>query len=260
MARRIDAPKVRELAKGNAISKVCSVLSALTMQSPMRLNEISDATGLNRVTALRILEELGETGFISRAGSPPRYDFGPEIVAMSAAASRSFNVRNAVRPSLLRLADLTGDTILLSVRSGAESIVVDRVVGDYPIRANFLDIGSRRPLGVGGGSMALLAWLPQAEQEAVLDITVGRLDIYPRIDRPVLERHIAEARERGFVAMYDIVVEKMGAIGLPLRDAQGQVVAAISIVALSERIAEREAMLVDALNQEARAISRQLTL
>jgi DNA-binding IclR family transcriptional regulator len=51
----------------------------------------------------------------------------------------------------------------------------------------------------------------------------------------------------------------MGAIGLPLRDPQGQVVAAISIVALSERIAEREAMLVDALNQEARAISKQLT-
>ena len=258
MPRKIDAPTVRELAKGNAIAKVCSVLSALTAHSPLRLNEISEATGLHRVTALRILEDLSETGYIARSGNPPRYDFGPEVVAMSAAASRSFSMGDAARPSLLKLADLTGDTILLSVRSGAESIVIDRVVGDYPIRANFLDIGSRRALGIGGGSMALLAWLPHPEREAILEITLGRSGSYPQISRAVLNDHIATATARGYVAMYDIVVQKMGAIGFPLRDAQGQVVAAISIVALSERISEREPMLVEALIQEARAIARHL--
>lgn len=258
MPRKMEEPTVKELGKGNAISKVCAVLSALTAQSPLRLNEISEATGLNRVTALRILEELTEAGFIVRGGNPPRYDFGPEVVAMAAAASRSFNIRDAVRPSLLRLADQSGDTVLLSVRTGAESVVVDRVVGDYPIRANFLDIGSRRPLGIGGGSMALLAWLPPAERDAVLDITCSRIAAYPRIDRAILQDHIAQAQARDYVAMFDIVVEKMGAIGLPLRDAQGRVVAAISITALSERIAEREAALVEMLSQESRAIARQL--
>lgn len=258
MAKKIAAPTIKDLGKGNAIAKVCAVLNTLTANSPLRLNEISDATGLNRVTALRILEELAETGYITKSGNPPRYDFGPEILAMSAAASRSFNIRDAVRPSLLRLADLTGDTILLSVRSGAESVVVDRVVGNYPIRANFLDIGARRILGIGGGSMALLAWLPIAEREAILDITTSRLDAYPKITREILQEHIDGAVARGYVTMYDIVVEKMGAIGYPLRDAHGQVSAAISVVALSERIAEREKMIVDALAQEAKAILRQL--
>lgn len=258
MTKRIMATSIKDLGKGNAIAKVCAVLSTLTAKSPLRLNEISDATGLNRVTALRILEELTEIGYINRAGNPPRYDFGPEVVAMAAAASRSFNIRDAVRPSLLRLADLTGDTILLSVRSGAESIVVDRVVGDYPIRANFLDIGARRILGIGGGSMALLAWLPLAEREAILDITASRLDAYPQISRATLQEHIDAATSRGYVTMYDVVVQKMGAIGYPLRDAHGQVVAAISVVALSERIAEREQMIAEALGQEAKSILRQL--
>lgn len=256
MPKKLDVQTVKDLAKGNSIAKVCAVLSTLTAKSPLRLNEISDATGLNRVTALRILEDLAQSGFITRSGNPPRYDFGPEIVAMSAAASRSFNVRDAARPSLLRLADLTGDTILLSVRSGAEAIVVDRAVGGFPIRANFLDVGMRRPLGVGGGSMALLAWLPQAEREAILDITANRLESYPSITRVVLQEHIEAATARGYVTMYDIVVQKMGAIGFPLRDTRGQVTAAISVVALSERISEREQMIVEALLQEAKAISR----
>lgn len=256
MPKKIAESSIKDLAKGNAIAKVGAVLSTLTMKSPLRLNEIADATGLNRVTALRILEELSEIGFINRSGSPPRYDFGPEVLAMAAAASRSSSVREAARPSLLRLADLTGDTVLLSVRSGAEAIVVDRVVGDFPIRANFLDIGSRRMLGIGGGSMALLAWLPVAERDAILDITVSHLEAYPHITRDVLQQHIDAASARGYVTMYDLVVNKMGAIGYPLRDAQGQVVAAISVVALTERIRDREPMIADALHQEAKSILR----
>jgi len=258
MPRRSEPPGLRDLARGNAIAKVCAVLRALGERSPMRLSEIAAATGLNRVTALRILDDLGAAGFVSRGGTPPRYDFGPEVVALSAAASRALNIRDAVRPSLVRLADLSGDTVLLSVRANAEAIVVDRVVGDYPIRANFLDIGSRRPLGVGGGSMALLAWLPGPERDAILETTAQRLERYPRIDRTTLEQHIEKARAQGHVAMYDIVVPRMGAVAVPVHDAAGQVAAAISIVALSDRIAEREADLVEALHREARAIARLL--
>lgn len=258
MPRRSEPSGLRDLAKGNAIAKVCAVLRALGERSPMRLSEIAEATGLNRVTALRILDDLGAAGFVSRSGTPPRYNFGPEVVALSAAASRAFNIRDAARPSLVRLADLSGDTVLLSVRASAEAIVVDRVVGDSPIRANFLDVGSRRPLGVGGGSMALLAWIPEPERDAVLEATAQRLETYPRIDRSILERHIAEARARGHVVMYDIVVPRMGAVAVPVRDAAGQVAGAISIVALSDQIAEREAELVEALHREAQAISRQL--
>ena len=258
VVKKIDTCTLRERAKGNAIAKVCAVLSTLSARSPLRLNEISELTGLNRVTALRILEDLGEAGFVARSGNPPRYDFGPEVVAMAAAASRSFNLREIARPSLLRLAELTGDTVLLSLRSGAEAVVVDRAVGDYPIRANFLDIGSRRALGIGGGSMALLASLPAPERDAILDMTCKRLDDYPQITRSVLEAHIEQLREQGYVTMLDIVVNKMGAIGLPLMGRNGELLGAISIVALSERISERREMLVNALNAEARVISRHL--
>jgi DNA-binding IclR family transcriptional regulator len=217
MPRKMEEPTVKELGKGNAISKVCAVLSALTAQSPLRLNEISEATGLNCVTALRILEELTEAGFIVRGGNPPRYDFGPEVVAIRcrvavvqyprcrapqpAAAGRPERGYRATRCEL--------------VQSRSWLTVSWATIRSGPLP----DIGSRRPLGIGGGSMALLAWLPRPNAMPCWTSPAAGLLLYPRIDRAILQDHIAQAQARDYVAMFDIVVEKMR-IGLPLRDAQ----------------------------------------
>lgn len=256
MRKKIIAPTAASLAKGNAISKACAVLSTLSTASPLRLNEIAEATGLNRVTALRILEDLTGAGFLTRTGSPPRYEFGPEVLAIAAASARQLNPRDLLRPGLLRLAATSGDTVLLSIRSGLESVCVDRQVGDFPIRANYLDVGSRRPLGLGAGSMALLASLPQTERQAALDITAAQLDNYPRMSREGLEGHIRFYEENGYIAMYDQIVDMMGAVGVPVIVDHGRVLGSISIVGLTERIRAREAALVAAIRQEIKLASR----
>ncbi|MDA4183469.1 hypothetical protein NY815_07130, partial [Escherichia coli] len=53
--------------------------------------------------------------------------------------------------ALHRLADVTQDTLYLSERSGMEAVCTNRALGDFPIKAMPLDIGIRRPLGVGAG-------------------------------------------------------------------------------------------------------------
>lgn len=256
MRKKIIAPTAAKLAKGNAISKACAVLSTLSTESPLRLNEIAEATGLNRVTALRILEDLTGAGFLTRTGSPPRYEFGPEILAVAAASARQCNPRDLLRPGLLRLAATSGDTVLLSIRSGVESVCVDRQVGDFPIRANYLDIGSRRPLGFGAGSMALLASLPPGERSAALEITMGQLENYPRMSRQDLEDHIRFYEANGYIAMYDQIVDMMGAVGVPIIVEHGRILGSISIVGLTERIRARETMLIGAIRQEIRQASR----
>lgn len=247
-----------DTTKSNAIAKVCRLLKALTEQSPQRLNEIAAATGLNRVTAFRILEELCAAGMVTKSGSPPRYDFGPEIVAMAGASARSLKFAEFARPSLLRLADLSGDTVVLHLRSNAESLCVEKIVGDFPIRANLLNIGSRRPLGVGAGSMALLAWLDPVERNALLDISCQHLANFPNFNRGRFEHYIEQSQRTGHVTMCDIIIDKMGAIAAPIRTHDGTIRASLSIAALSERIHQRERQLADALSHECKVISEAL--
>ena len=242
----------------NSVQKVCAILRALSARSPQRLAEISAWTGLNKVTALRILETLIEEGFVEREPEGRGFARGPEFLALAASAGRSHDVRELARPSLVRLADLSEDTALLSVRSGAESVCVDRQIGSFPIRANYLDVGSRRPLGVGAGSLAILAWLPDREVEAVLGVIGPHLAPYPRMSVDLIRELIAESRTRGCVVLLDRVVDRMAAIGVPILSETGAVLGGISIAALTERIAERSEMLCAALLREADLIRREM--
>jgi DNA-binding IclR family transcriptional regulator len=223
----------------------------------MRLTEISTAAALNKVTTLRILDTLVLEGFVERVDDGKRYELGPEVLAMTASLQRRENIRDIARPSLVRLASLSQDTVLLSVRSGNESVCVDCEVGDFPIRANYLSVGSRRPLGIGAGSLALLAWLQDREIDAILEVLTSSLAAFPKLPPKVIKAEIAASRERGYTLLLDKVIDRMGGVGIPLFGPDGTPAAAISIAALSERIAARLPELVDALRREAEFIARE---
>ena len=242
----------------NSVRKVCAILRALSGRSPQRLTEITAATGLNKVTVLRILDTLIEEGFVRREQDGRGFAQGQEFLALAASVGCSHDLLALARPSLVRLADLSRDTALLSVRSGLESVCIDRHVGSYPIRANYLDIGSRRPLGIGAGSLAMLAWLPDREIDAVLDAIGPHLSGYPHLQVAVMREVAAESRVRGWVVLLDRVVDRMAGIGAPIFAENGAIVGALSIAALTERIADRSELLGRALVREADVIRREM--
>ena len=239
----------------NSVQKSCRILRSLTEPRVNRLSEIAAQAGLNKVTTLRILEVLSREGFVRRDDKTKTYSLGNEVFILSAALRDRDDLRARARPSLVRLAAMSEDSVLLSVRSGGtEAVCVDREVGPFPIRANYLDIGSRRPLGIGAGAMALLAWQSEAEIEAILQFVEQRLAQYPKISMTWLKNEMARSRERGYTLILNVLVDRMGAVGVPIFGADGRPVAAISIAALSDRLSSRIEQLVDMLKREAEIV------
>jgi len=239
---------MRRLSDTNATQKVCRLLSVLSTPQPLRLTDIVAASGINKATTLRLLETLIGEGFVQRDPANKRYLLGDAALVLGIAMQGRDHIRERARPTLVRLAALSGDTLLLSTRHGLESVCIDREFGSFPIRANYLELGSRRPLGAGAGSLALLAWLPDDEICAVLDLLAPVFkERYPRITRHALEAEIGLARQRGYAMILDVVVEQMGGIAVPILSGDGKPVAAISLAALSQRITDRLPLLVPAL-------------
>ena len=250
-------PRTKSIVTRNSGSSVSPVERAMRVLRVMseganaRLTDIATAADLDKATALRLLEMMVRDGFVMRDATTKQFTLGPELMVLGAAALRRFDPRPIVRPSLMRLVGQFEDSAVLSLPSGIESLCIDVEEGTYPIRANYLRVGSRRPLGVGAGSLALLAWLPDAEREAAIEILLGQLQRYPRITAELLHERIAEARTKGYCVLLDVVVERMGGIGVPILDPQGRPVAAISIAALNDRILSREAAMGQSLMHEA---------
>jgi DNA-binding IclR family transcriptional regulator len=55
------------------------------------------------------------------------------------------------------------------VRSGYDAVCIARVQGTYPIQTPAVPIGSRQPLGVNSGGLALLSALSEREVEEIIE-------------------------------------------------------------------------------------------
>ncbi|MFC4276895.1 IclR family transcriptional regulator [Achromobacter aloeverae] len=241
----------------SATKKTCRVLAALSDRRLCRLTDIARNAALDMSTTLRILKELESEGFVERDPVSKEYMLGPQVYALHHAMVAGLDVRSLARPALIRLARRFGDTVILSVPMGWESVCLDLCFGDYPIRANYLEVGSRRPLGVGAGSLALYSVLAENEQRTVLPMVHQRLTArYPRFSAPALDAAAQRARERGHAMLLDVVQEKMGGLGVAVRGPDGRAIAALSVAALNERIESREGELAQALAVEARQIEQ----
>lgn len=247
---------MRQHSSTNSIQKVCRILKILSTPQPLRLTDISEASGVNKATALRLLETLIEEGFVARDERKKVYSLGEESATLGIAMHGRNHIRNRARSALLRLADISGDTVLLSTRSGCEVVCIDREFGNFPIRANYLDIGMRRPLGIGAGALAVLAWLPDEEVDSILTLNQPVLSRnYPRISVSLIKDAVQQSREKGFAMLLNVVVEQMGGIAVPIMGIDGRPYAALSIAALTGRIESRQEMLVAAMKKEAQELS-----
>jgi DNA-binding IclR family transcriptional regulator len=245
-------------AVAGSIEKACRILKAMTDPRNARLTDIATYCGMEKSTAMRVLDALMREDMVVRDPVSKRYNFGPEIARIGSYGQERFDWREAGRASLMRLAGEFEDTVILSVLSGVETVCVDVQVGSYPIQANYQQLGSRRTLGVGSGGIALLAAMTDAERAAALSQIPPRLANFPQISGELLNERIQAAQRDGHATLIDAVVARIGGTAVAVTDRNGRPVAALSIVALSERVTSREKQLAAALKREAKIISANL--
>ncbi len=244
------------LRRGLAILK----LLAQAGPSGMRVGEVGRRLGLNKTTAIRLTQALVDERFASQDARSGHYRLGPEAFVVGLAAEPTYELQRICAPTLTELARLSGDTVFFSVRHGYEAICLSRHEGDFPIRNQVLKSGDRFPLGVGAGSLALLAALPDGEIDEALDRNAPVLAArYPRCDRATIWKLVRETREQGYSFNPGLVIEGSWAIGVVLFDAADQPLAGISLAAIESRLTlARRVALAQRLAEASAALARAL--
>jgi DNA-binding IclR family transcriptional regulator len=241
---------------GKTVERVLAVLRELSAAGPagLALAELSERTQLPKATAHRLLNAVAIEGFVFQDLASKRYRLGSQAAALWASASEQ-HVAAAAHPSLRRLAERTGDSVFASVREGLAAICVARDVGSFPIRTLTLDVGDRRPLGVGAGSLALLAACKDDEIAEVIRRNERWLQDYHRFSAMELPALVLRTRRDGYALNEGRIVPGMNAIAVAVVDDAGAPLAALSIAAVKDRMgAERIPELVACLQDEARVL------
>ena len=121
------------------------------------LTELAAQAGLPHPSAHRVLKQLQAERLVEHHPDTRRYRLGPLAFELGLAASTQFDMRDLCEAAMQRLASVSADTVYLVGRSGFDAVCLHRVEGAFPIRTLVLEVGSRRPLGVGAGGLAVLA-------------------------------------------------------------------------------------------------------
>lgn len=244
-----------------AVSRVFAVLRAMgdSPEGGERVTQLAQRIGLSQPTTHRLLRSLIDEGMVEQDGLSKRYRLSIEFFALAAKAGNTGNLRDLVRPSLLRLSASLGDSLFLLARSGFDAICLDRSEGPYPIRTFTGDIGGRVALGVGQGSLAILAFLPEDERETVIRYNLPRLKDFHLYDEVLLRSEIDNVRRLGYAARNTGALAGMAGLAVPILDRTGRSVAALSVATISDRLGpDRLMTVVELLKREANAMSMKI--
>ena len=243
------------------IGRATMVLTALAANSAegMRLTDVVNATALGKATVHRVLSGLVAHGLVDQDKATGRFFLSLKLISWAMAAGDRFGLARLAGNALGRLSQRTQDTIYLSLRSGDEVVCIERREGSFPIKTLTLRLGDRRPLGVGAGSMAMIAFLSDEEIDRVISAQGAEMTRYG-IDEMTLRDMIANTRQLGYALNDERLIPGMSAVGVPIRRPNGQPFAALSVAAISSRLQlPRRDTIVASLKQEAAQIEAELT-
>ncbi len=243
------------------VSRIAGLLRLVARSAEgMPLADLVRESGLTRPTVHRLLASLASEGLLDHDPASGNWVLGPEILLMGSVASARFPLEDIARPSLRRLAEATGESAFFSIRRGTETVCLLREEGSFPVRSFVLHEGVRFPLGVASAGTAIMAFLPEAEQEELLaDWTRHAGAFAANHTEQLVRENLARTRLQGYSVNPGLVLEGSWGMGAAVFDRSGRPAWALSLTGIEPRFRpDRQEELGGLLMAEAHRITQQL--
>lgn len=218
------------------ISKAGAVIDSLERDKESSAAELAGALGEPLSSVYRLLQSLTATGWVERGSRRGTYRLGLSMMTIGGLVEDHLDIREASLPSLRDLVKATGVTSFLCVRRGSRAVCLERIEG-YAVQSLAMQLGGSLPLYAGAAPRALLAFLPAAEQEAILSDNSQQLRDDPaRPDDDDIVADIARVRESGYSVSDADVTPGIASLGVPVFNHRGEVQGALSVSGLRGQV------------------------
>ncbi|MEU0603135.1 IclR family transcriptional regulator [Streptomyces sp. NPDC006393] len=221
-----------------SVDRAISVLEILAQRGEAGVSEVAGEIDVHKSTAFRLLGALEARGLVEQAVERGKYRLGFGIVRLAGAVTGRIDITQQGRPVCERLAEEIGETVNIAVLQEHYAINLYQVRGPAAVTAHNW-VGQLTPLHATSSGKILLAHLPAKERAALLaEAGLKKVTPHTITARTKLEKNLAEARERGYAWTTEEFEIGLHAIAAPIRDRQGDVVAALSASGPSYRFTE----------------------
>ncbi|MBI2360346.1 MAG: IclR family transcriptional regulator [Deltaproteobacteria bacterium] len=204
------------------------LLSFKSQRKSQTLLDISKHTSIPLTSLYRFLGTLEKHGFVKAGAGGKSYQLGPALFRLGMFSYDSVDLREVAKPEMEKVAELTGESVFLTVRDGRSSVCIESAEGKHRVRLT-QRIGAVLPLHAGAAARILLAYMPEAERQNMLKtLELRALGPGTITRRPVLEKKIRAIPSRGFDVSKEEVDTGSCGVAVPVFSEKGEVIAALA--------------------------------
>ncbi|WP_433383621.1 IclR family transcriptional regulator [Actinoplanes sp. CA-142083] len=246
------------MARGSSgesvLDRAVRILAAFTADEPaLTVTQLSTRTGLHLATTSRLVRQLTDLGLLAR-DADGGVRIGMRMWELSARAAPTRGLREAALPFLEDLHAVVGHHAQLAIREGAEVLFVERLSSPGAV-INYSQVAGRLPLHASSSGLVLLAAAPAELQEEMIARPLVAFTPETITDPRRLRAVLAEVRRQGYALNAGHIHPDATGVAVPIRDAKGHVVAAVSVIVPNRPEARAT---IGMLQAAARGISRSL--
>jgi len=212
------------------LNKTFSILEVLLQQgSAMNMTEISEKLGLYPSTTHRILDTLKHWGYVEQDPRTQKYQLGLKALELGMAKLQQIDLVREATPYLKELVKQCNETVHLGVLEEGEVMYLAKEESSQTIRM-ISYVGKRAPVHCTALGKVLLTYLSVEERKKILgEKVLPRLTENTITDKSELEKELSKVREQGFALDREENEKDVRCIAAPIRNYQGEVIAALSI-------------------------------
>ncbi len=187
-----------------ALMRGFDALTVLNLRDGVTVSEVAQEIRLPRTTAYRILETLGNAGFVLRDPADDRYRLTRQVKQLSSGFTDEAWVRDIAAPSIAQLCEEIVWPVSVATRTGTVMTLRETTDHATPLAIERYSAGIRVPLLGSSAGRVFLAFCPPTECENLLDQLAQSKnddDKPARAPRADLKRMLADIRSEGYAAL-----------------------------------------------------------
>ncbi len=246
-------------ARGS-LQRALAILNAFTITEPeLGVRDLARRLDLSPSTAGRIASMLHKAGVLSQNPTNRKYRLGAKVLHWAWVFEETLNLDHVALPVMEGLREATSETISLNIAQGGHRMCIAWLRSPHAMVYE-TPPGEPMPLHCGAAGKVLLAYLEEKEREEAL--RPERLISYTNAsvtDRTKIEQVLEQIRKQDYAISFGEFVKGTVAVAAPVRNARGEVIAALSISGPATRMDEDTARsFVEPVVEAAKKISTEL--
>ena len=242
-----------------SIERAVAILKALSLRGSLgwRLVDLANHCSMDRGTTHRILSSLSRERLVRQRVGDRRYVLGTLLFELGLSQSELIEFLALCNNPLSRISKRFNGMTMLFLLSGNEFVCALKL-GQMTIKALTIEVGTRRPLIVSAGGVAMLVAMPKPLSELILKENLKDVSRFSDTRITALKKMLKRSEDKGYGISLSDVVPGVSAFGIAIKNDSGHPFASICFVCPESHLSSSVTVdLVAAIESESRWIARE---